>query len=252
MTASERIVADYLDRLYERGRDLTRTQIEELMGDVREHVAAAVLEAGRDDEATVRTVLDRLGTPDEIVAAALGDAAATGRAPAFETTKPNAWTWREIAASVLLLPGAFLAPVVAPAAGMALAASSEVWDRSAKKVAYVIGSVAVALPLLLFAVGVSVFMPIFGETRTVLTQAQTAVSEGNVLSGTSVTYGSIPNIAGMTADEAEMTIRSAGYTVSKRYEKAEGTEIGSVISMDPLAGTEQPLGTSVRLTISIG
>ena len=74
MTTSDRIVADYLDRLYDCGKSLTRTQIEELMADVREHVAAAVLEAGRDDEGTVLTVLDRLGAPEDIVAAAAAEA----------------------------------------------------------------------------------------------------------------------------------------------------------------------------------
>lgn len=151
MTSSELIVADYLDRLYECGRSLTRTQIEELMADVREHVAAALLAAGRDDEATVRTVLDRLGTPEEIVAAANGDVPVSRPAPMPAPALPASgrWTWRELTAAVLLVPGAFMLPIIAPLAGIAFAWSSELWDKKAKRVAYWIGGVGAAIPLAL-------------------------------------------------------------------------------------------------------
>jgi HAAS domain-containing protein len=55
----------------------------ELVGEVREHIEFALAEAGRTDESTVRNVLERLGSPDEIVTAEAGpDAPLPGDATA--------------------------------------------------------------------------------------------------------------------------------------------------------------------------
>lgn len=253
MTASEQAVAEYLDRLYECGKSLTRTQIEELMADVREHVAAAVVEAGRDDEATVRTVLDRLGTPEDIVAAAAAetpDAPPAAPAPS-PTASAGKWTWRELTAVVFLVPGAFLAPVVAPLAGMAFAWSSEIWDKRAKRVAYWIGGVGAALPLLLVALGMSLFLPIRSEVHTLLTQNPVMV-EGNLVPAGAAGMAVIPSVDGMTEDEATQTLWSAGFQVVKRYEKSDSVALGDIIKIDPVAGATQSIGTNVRMVISIG
>jgi hypothetical protein len=48
-------------------------QAEDLLADITEHLDTAT-DGGTADEATVRSAIDRLGSPDEVVAAALGSA----------------------------------------------------------------------------------------------------------------------------------------------------------------------------------
>ncbi|HYU86509.1 MAG TPA: hypothetical protein VEK80_17025, partial [Kribbellaceae bacterium] len=75
------LVGDYLGRLEQAAQVLPADRRTELVEEVRAHIAEART-AGADDLAAVRTVLDRLGSPDEIVAAAREDAAGDDRAPA--------------------------------------------------------------------------------------------------------------------------------------------------------------------------
>lgn len=74
---ADALVADYLGRLEAAAWPLPPERRTELASEVREHIEAALSEAGSRDEVTIRNVLDRLGRPEEIVA---GEAA--GTAPA--------------------------------------------------------------------------------------------------------------------------------------------------------------------------
>lgn len=64
------LVADYLRRLEHAAAPLTRSRRAELVAEIREHIDDALLEAGAADEVAVRNVLERLGPPEEIAAAA--------------------------------------------------------------------------------------------------------------------------------------------------------------------------------------
>lgn len=254
MTMTHPLVADYLDRLFAASKGLTRTQVEELLADVREHIANAVAAAGREDEVTIRTVLDRLGTPEEIVAAAAGDVTpqvAPLTAPPVVTEGSRDWTWRELAATVLILPGAFLAPVVAPLIGVALAWSSSVWDAKAKRVAYVTGGTLAALPALLLALGVSLFLPFATETSRTVTTYSTSLNP-EMMPGDVVTFAVVPDTAGMTEEEAVAAIGRAGFVVETSYMASEGTPIGQILSIEPSAGTQAARGSIVRMAVSIG
>lgn len=248
MTANDQIVCEYLDRLYECARSLSRSQVEELMTDVREHVAAAIAEAGRDDEATVRTVLDRLGTPEDIVAAAVGEASAVPpviESGTADSARTRSWGWRETVAVALLVPGAFFAPIVGPLTGIAFAWSSEVWDKGTKRFAYVIGTVGVALPLFLFAAGVSLF------TAT-SDQMGSFISNAPVISGNVAPTGRVPSVVGMSEEDATRALAKAGFAVIKDYQASDSVPLGRVISMDPAGGTQNGWSVSVRIIISIG
>lgn len=61
---SNRLVNDYLEGLDRAAQSLPAERREELLADVRSHIA----ESGATTEADVRNVLERLGTPEEIVA----------------------------------------------------------------------------------------------------------------------------------------------------------------------------------------
>ena len=86
MTTMQRdpLVDDYLRRLEAAAAHLPRARRSELVGEIEEHIEAALREAG-DDETAVRNVLERLGPPEEIAAAAGPPAAAPERGR-LETT----------------------------------------------------------------------------------------------------------------------------------------------------------------------
>ena len=69
---AETLVRDYLGRLETVSASLPVERRGELLAELREHIELALAEAGSSDEATIRNVLQRLGSPDEIVAAELG------------------------------------------------------------------------------------------------------------------------------------------------------------------------------------
>lgn len=88
------LAAEYLDRLRVIARLLPRARREELLAEIEVHLTEAIgAEAG---QAEALTVLDRLGTPEEIVAAELPE------------PSPDARGTREWAAVILLLFGGFI------------------------------------------------------------------------------------------------------------------------------------------------
>ena len=68
----EAAIRDYLDALDAAAAPLDVERRAELVAEIREHIDLALGEAGGRDEATVREVLGRLGSPGEIVAAEIG------------------------------------------------------------------------------------------------------------------------------------------------------------------------------------
>ncbi|MDI3339366.1 MAG: hypothetical protein QJR03_02420 [Sphaerobacter sp.] len=61
-----RLIARYLTEVEAELADLPPAQRREILEDLQQHVEDALAVAGARDEATVRTVLDRLGPPDEL------------------------------------------------------------------------------------------------------------------------------------------------------------------------------------------
>ena len=64
------LVEDYLRHLEAVASALPAYRREELLAEIREHLAEALRQVPAGDEAAVRSVLERLGSPEEIVAAA--------------------------------------------------------------------------------------------------------------------------------------------------------------------------------------
>lgn len=152
------LVRNYLGRLEAASAALPPTRRTELAAEVREHVDAALAEAGRADEVTVRNILERLGSPEEIVAAETGQARAPGgAAPVLDRGMAEArsrWGAIEVSAVVLLvlawparyLPfGEFLWLALA-AVGLVLVWVSRVWSTRRK-----VTSTVCVIALYLFA-----------------------------------------------------------------------------------------------------
>lgn len=145
-------VSDYLATLEASASGLDLERRTELVAEVREHIDLALAEAGAADDATVRVVLDRLGAPDEIVAAETGvrppspaDAAMTsdqqqliGLLPLGVETRALLW----------LTVGAAVLPWIGPVLGLWTAASSTRWTLAQKRTATLIVVVLLAMPSL--------------------------------------------------------------------------------------------------------
>lgn len=153
------LVRDYLGRLEAAAWPLATDRRAELVGEVREHIAAALREAGRNDEVTVRNVLERLGRPEEIVAAEAELGATTSAWTAGQDrqakTYSSPWGAIEIIAVVLLTVGAVFLPFVGPILGLVFVWASTRWNTREKLIATIIIAVLLLLPILgLLAAGV--------------------------------------------------------------------------------------------------
>jgi uncharacterized membrane protein len=150
------LVQDYLGRLEAASWPLAADRRGELIGDVREHIDAALAEAGRRDEITTRNVLERLGAPEEIVAAEVdserGRGAGWTRPPDASRTDSR-WGPLEIAAIGFLTIGAVALPFFGPIVGLMLVWLSGRWTTRQKAVATLLAvAVIITLPVLLIAV----------------------------------------------------------------------------------------------------
>lgn len=145
-------VAEYLARLEAEARALPADRRAELVAEVSSHIESALAEDGTD-EATVRNVLERLGSPAEIAAEALSaepDAPVASAAPdaAVPAARPTGWGPTEILAVAALI-GAWVALAFQAqltlwtsailwlglgVLGMVLVALSNRWSRRNKQV----------------------------------------------------------------------------------------------------------------------
>jgi len=187
------LVADYLHRLETAAAVLPATRRGDLVAEIREHLtdALAGTEQGADGEAAVRAVLDRLGTPDEIVAAEGAGGGGEPPASAIQPAAPPSWrpnppgpapgraVWGpvEVIAVVGLTLGNFVLPVVGPVIGLACVWVSSQWSRREKVVATLWGLAAPIVLALLAMAALLAFRVEAGSGATVEQAPQPVVSE---------------------------------------------------------------------------
>lgn len=169
------LAQSYLDRLAEAARVLPADEATELEVDISDHLREALRPDA--DEAEVRTVLDRLGTPHELVAAAGGPSTPHGDAPARQPRFGPI----EILALVGLVGAEllfFLFPLAVPLwlVGVVLLAVSRVWSGRQKAwgLAILATGFPVAFLVLLVPAPAATTVCDSGATSTV----PTCVSEG--------------------------------------------------------------------------
>ena len=142
----DEVVADYLARLDRAAQVLSPDRRTELVEEIRDHITQARASGDAGDEAAVRTLLDRLGDPDEIVAAAReGDPVVPPVPQAWPTRRPSIGL--EIC-SVLLLTVGSIIPLLGWLIGGVLLWSSRRWTVVEKLLATLIvpgGPLAIAL-----------------------------------------------------------------------------------------------------------
>jgi hypothetical protein len=146
------LVRDYLADLESASTHLAADARVELLGDVRAHIGLALEEAGRTDETTIRDVLDRLGSPSEIVAGEPGEDTVTLEGPLLPAQLIPV-RWRplsvETRALLLLTVGAVVLPFIGPAIGLWFASSSKRWTLTQKRTVALILFVLLAMPFAL-------------------------------------------------------------------------------------------------------
>jgi uncharacterized membrane protein len=149
---AEGLIRDYLRRLDLAASGLPPDRRDELTAEVRDHIDAALSEAGTRDEVTVRNVLERLGQPEEIVSAeAEIQAGGTDAAAVLpRAAAPASIGATEIAAILLLTVGSFLLPVVGPLIGLIFVWMSANWTRRHKLIATAIVAILIVVPIALF------------------------------------------------------------------------------------------------------
>jgi hypothetical protein len=132
------LVTNYLKRLDRALRDLPKARRKELLDEISDHIAEARADLETENEAAVRTLLDRLGEPEEIAAEARGRVGVERRGSAVD-----------IVALVLLLVGGIVLPVVGWVIGVVLLWISETWTTTEKVIGTLIVPGGLALPLFL-------------------------------------------------------------------------------------------------------
>ena len=112
------LIDDYVGRLKAAAGGLPRARRDELVDEIEEHIDAAL----REDDASVRNVLERLGPPEEIAAAA----------------GPTQTRGRLEKAALIVLSVSFLVPGIGYLIGAALVLSSSAWTAREKVIALVL------------------------------------------------------------------------------------------------------------------
>ena len=101
---TDRLVEDYLGAVSYACADLPRDRRDDLVADLREHIAAAREVLYQPTEAAIRTILDRLGEPSVIAAEArLGEPAVVQAAPAPVERRASAATLGMLLGFVLIV-----------------------------------------------------------------------------------------------------------------------------------------------------
>jgi uncharacterized membrane protein len=153
MTTTPRhpLVEEYLTDLRRRAERLPRDQREELLTELRSHVDAGAEQAR--SEADIRNMLDALGPPEEVVAAAEPDESGTG------PTGRLALVFG--VAALVLLPMAFLIlfPIVLPLA-VACGITAVVLGVRARRVLRSIGAPTAAATAATVTGGMAIVIPV--------------------------------------------------------------------------------------------
>lgn len=118
-------VRGYLADLNRVLRDVPHGRREEVTRDIRAHIDSALVDTGDQSPAMVASILDQLGPPEEIAAAARAE---------LPMVEPRMAT-RDVATIVLLLVGGFVLPFIGWAIGVVLLWTSEAWRVRNKIVA---------------------------------------------------------------------------------------------------------------------
>ena len=157
------LVEDYLARLDAEARVLPDQERQELVAELRGYLEAGLSETTSD--ADVRNLLQALGSPSDIIAAATLELEVGSTQPSTSQVlpappPPSPWGTVEIIAVLGLTAGTVLIPLIGPVIGLCFVWASTQWTRREKVVATALG----LLPVLALVMGFAVVAG--GASRT--------------------------------------------------------------------------------------
>jgi HAAS domain-containing protein len=144
-STADKLVDDYLDRLNRELTGFPRARRRELVEEISGHIAEARADLETENEAAIRTLLDRLGDPADIAAEAR-------ERPAPARLKGSGW---DVVALILLLIGGVILPVVGWLIGVVILWGSATWTTREKLIGTLIVPFGLALPTFLLTIGTS-------------------------------------------------------------------------------------------------
>ena len=249
-TTVDDFTQDYFGRLDRAAQRLPVDRRDELLSEIREHLDGARAAGAAADEAAVRTLLDRLGEPEEIVASA--SASEDVRAAVSSSYAP-AGTGLETAAVVMLTVGS-LVPIVGWLVGVALVWMSSRWTQRDMLLGTLVTPGGPGLVLL-----AGLVVP--GEScQTSIGAVSIATSSGTLVdapppaptSSTTCSGGLpgpawLPPVLGLLAIIASIAVAVAVHLL-RRARRAAATEPPRVVGPSPWGGLE----IAVVLLIGLG
>jgi hypothetical protein len=162
-TRSDQLIEQYLERLAGAAGAMPPAERDDLVSDIREHITVALDEEEHVDEAAVRNLLVRLGSPEDVVEAATGG---TTRPAAPPLPTPPSGGGVE-AAALLTLVLSPLVPLFGWIVGAVLASASRTWSRREKLVALAgIPAAAVAIVAVFWFVPLPTSFALFEDAFT--------------------------------------------------------------------------------------
>lgn len=167
------MVSEYLGRLEAAAADLEPERRAELVADIRDHIWQTLAAFDDPSEADVHAVLDRIGTPADILAAEGADVPApqVAHPVASPTTQPaRRGLSVEARALLLLTVGAIVLPFLGPILAFWYVSASDRWTLMQKRTAGLIVLVLLALPGILLLP-----MVLAGELTWVITTGSFAL-----------------------------------------------------------------------------
>jgi len=142
---TERLVDDYLKQLDSELAGLPPLRRREIVEEISGHITEARAASPSQDEAEVRTLLDRLGDPAEIA----------GEARERFEVQPRKSRALEIATLILLLVGGVVLPVIGWLIGVVLLWVSDAWNRRDKLIGTLVVPGGLLLPVALLTMATS-------------------------------------------------------------------------------------------------
>jgi uncharacterized membrane protein len=173
--ASNPLIQNYLDRLERALRGATEDRRREILQEINDHIHESLAEQNSISDSEILSVLERLGSPEEI--------AAEAREPLAKSTSRPRIGALEVIAIVLLLLGGFFLPILGWVVGVVLLWVSNVWTLRDK----IIGTLFVPGGLLL-----PVYLVFFSFSES----CATTFSNGRTISSTCSEPGALQNVLG--------------------------------------------------------
>lgn len=145
MTVTDELIDEYIDRLETATRTLPPSRRAELVAEIKEHIKITLSQSEDQGEATVRSVLDRLGAPEDIAREAGAGIPSVSQAHG-ETTGPRRAGAFELVTVILLLIGGIVLPVLGWVVGVVMLWASARWTTRDKMIGTLVFPAGLAVP----------------------------------------------------------------------------------------------------------